>query len=305
MPFRYWVIVVAFAAFIFSASSGHSESAAENEQIQEEQVNEIEIINEADDRDYLDLLAVLEDIEAAILDQISDRDEIERQQLLDTEKRNLVAQETMALWAEWMFYAASASVVLSFAALYAIARTLHHTRRAADYTHDMLVEARRATSAVNRAWIKVSPSEGSYYLDKEGGITFNVDFEIQNVGNTPAMSAHTEIDAVPDYDHARDDAARLAKRQIDSKFEKTASRIVFANENYTRPWSPSINGVVFSERGYITAAIIGCVSYRTSYDDDLHQTVFAFGVSFEGGDISPRSDSGHCDFFVLPGGFAT
>ncbi len=95
----------------------------------------------------------------------------------------------MAQWAEWMFYAAAATVALTLAALFAIIRTLVHTRRAADYTRDMLVEAEKSTAAAilaassERAWMgRGDISSGSAeQVETENGIesgyVFNVNFK--------------------------------------------------------------------------------------------------------------------------------
>ena len=65
----------------------------------------------------------------------------------DRAERDLNAQEDMAFWAKLMFWANFATVALTFVALVAIIRTLHHTRRAADAADEMNTEARAATKA--------------------------------------------------------------------------------------------------------------------------------------------------------------
>lgn len=94
-----------------------------------------------------DLVPTLESIEAAIRDLVSDEDQAERSDQEAREQRDLAAQEQMAWWAQWMFWATFATVLLTFAALVAILRTLHHTRRAADSAEDMVIEAEKTTAA--------------------------------------------------------------------------------------------------------------------------------------------------------------
>lgn len=65
-------------------------------------------------------------------------EEYEEAQEWDQERRDLHAQEKMALWAFWMF-------IVTALALAAILRTLHHTKRAADAAADAVAEARKAT----------------------------------------------------------------------------------------------------------------------------------------------------------------
>lgn len=298
------IIAVIFGLAILSAEA-LAQTAPEDQPRQEESTTDADQNSQNQNENSVRLTSALEGIESAIRDLIAEEDKIETQRQQDAEDRDLKAQEGMAWWAELMFYSAVATVILTVVALFAIIRTLHHTRRAADYTKDMLTEARRGTSAVNRAWIKVNILPGTYNLDEEGAISFNVSVEIQNTGTTPAMKAHTAINAVIDYDQAKLEVELLASAQATSEYAETASRIVFPNETYIRPWCPVIDGSAFRERGYITSAIIGCVSYRTNYDSDVHQTAFVFGVTFEDGDISPRNEEGNCEYFVLSGGFAT
>ena len=57
-------------------------------------------------------------------------------------ERDLEAQQDMARWAMLMFFASAASVVVTIVGLLLIWRTLHHTRRAADYARAMVDETR-------------------------------------------------------------------------------------------------------------------------------------------------------------------
>jgi len=98
----------------------------------------------------VDPTPALQDIESAIRDLVSRVDEDERRQEVERSLRNLNAQENMVWWAEMMFYASAASVILTLFALIAIVRTLTHTRRAADAAVGMLDEAATATQAAQR-----------------------------------------------------------------------------------------------------------------------------------------------------------
>ena len=57
----------------------------------------------------------------------------------------------MAFWAKLMFWASALGVLSTFAGLLLIWRTLHHTRRAADYALDMVREAEEATAEARAA----------------------------------------------------------------------------------------------------------------------------------------------------------
>ena len=118
----------------------------------------------------------------------------------------MVAQEGMALWAEWMFYAAAATTLLTFIALVAIIRTLHHTRRAADSAENMLTQTEKSTAAaisasvaatdavrMERAWmtwnrVRHGPIINSMInnIPVQNGLCFFVDFV--NSGRTSAIA---------------------------------------------------------------------------------------------------------------------
>lgn len=74
-----------------------------------------------------------------------------------------------------------ATVALTFVALVAIIRTLHHTRRAADYTGDMLEEAKKTTAEAKRSTDVV---ERSFVIKDRAFITvseFRVDPSRKNL----------------------------------------------------------------------------------------------------------------------------
>lgn len=156
--------------------------------------------------DAVDLSPALKDIEAAIRDLIAEDDKVAREAAQDREKRDLQAQEEMALWAERMFYATFATVVLTFIALFGIIRTLHHTRRAADYTEGMLSEAKATTKAAidaaNQAERQAEFAEKTFrnievprlYPRLKATDLYNrakqrsaLRYEIVNLGRTPAV----------------------------------------------------------------------------------------------------------------------
>lgn len=116
----------------------------------------------------------------------------------DHEVRDLQAQETMAFWTAPMFWASGVTVVLTFAALLALIRTLHHTRRAADYAKDMTDEAKATTEAAVKS-LALTESHGraqlrAYVTLKEAAVPesvpdgyLGVKLVIENCGQTPAF----------------------------------------------------------------------------------------------------------------------
>lgn len=96
---------------------------------------------------HLDVVPALDRIESAIRNLTVLEDLTRRRDEEEREKRDLIAQEDMAIWAKGMFWATVASVALTAAALWTIMRTLVHTRRAADYAQAMVLEAEKTTEA--------------------------------------------------------------------------------------------------------------------------------------------------------------
>jgi hypothetical protein len=94
-----------------------------------------------------DLAPALKAVEGAIRELIPKDDSIERQRQEQREISDLQAQQEMAVWAKLMFWASLGGVALTFGGLILIYRTLHHTRRAADYARDMIEEAEKTTRA--------------------------------------------------------------------------------------------------------------------------------------------------------------
>ena len=93
----------------------------------------------------------LDKIEAAIRDLIAQERAAQSQGPKDEEIRDLEAQEGMAFWAETMFWATLAAVVLTFAGIVLIRYTLKYTKIAAGHTEGMLDEAKETTKAAAKA----------------------------------------------------------------------------------------------------------------------------------------------------------
>ena len=92
-----------------------------------------------------ELMPALARIEAAIRDLNAPSGADGGQRRDERDERGLRAQEEIAFWARAMFWAAIGVVALAAIALYAVLRTLAHTRRAAK---DIIGEARETTRAM-------------------------------------------------------------------------------------------------------------------------------------------------------------
>jgi hypothetical protein len=129
----------------------------------------------------------------------------------DRAKRDLAAQEGMAYWAKWMFWAALASIILTTAGIFLIWRTLIYTRRAAIAAAEAVVEAKDATKAAIlgakaaqdavavasdtaerqlRAYITIE-SGGIVLRSSENGFVISATARLKNTGQTPGYDLRT------------------------------------------------------------------------------------------------------------------
>lgn len=229
-------------------------------------------------------------------------------ELTDIARRDLAAQQSMAESTWQMAVAAWVAVGATLLGILLIWRTLVHTRIAAIAASDMVEQAKATTVAANasvdearkatnvaheaylaeqRAWISVELDiDGPlrWYTDRDGSRHASIDASarITNIGKTPALNVHTQMDVVFGWVEAKQAVQKLAResrhRNIDT------SRMLIPRETYNRPW-----GLGFAEEKarshaageHIWPVIIGCVTYEIQRDKKLHQTAFAFAL-FDG-----------------------
>ncbi len=158
-------------------------------------------------------------------------------------ERDLKAQESMARWAFWMFVTTAVTVVLTAItvvltaiALWAILRTLHHTKRAADEAEQMSKQAIRtnniAEDNAKAAWEAVDVSHASLKhqirsyvclastrVCTDSGAPILMEIRVQNYGASPAKSnseATVEISSVDTPPHP------IASRKVFRKYSLIA-----------------------------------------------------------------------------------
>lgn len=128
--------------------------------------------------------------------------------------RDLKAQEDMAKWASYLFWATVASLILTLGGLLLIWRTLVHTKIAADASAKMVFEAEKTTAAAikgaeaaersaadareqlitsRRPWLSVTAEiagDLQFLLDGAGEVQglVDIEFKINNFGNSPAIA---------------------------------------------------------------------------------------------------------------------
>ena len=135
------------------------------------------------------LTPALEKIESAIRDFIAQQNATQSQPPEDHEISDLKAQERMAFWAKLMFWTSAAMVVITGVGIHLIRRTLGETKRAADYTEGMLGEARKTTTAAERA-VDVTRDSAERQLRAYVTVTAS---EIRGFGQSTPLEAWLEI----------------------------------------------------------------------------------------------------------------
>lgn len=158
------------------------------------------------------------------------------------------------------------------AALYA-KRAAVQARRSADIARDAFI-------ASERAWLNISlvldepPS-----FSRDGGVSARVAVKISNIGKTPAINVHTNVDITLGFQRAPDLLRDLAER---SRYaDPSNGRLLLPGAFYHRPWAPSVDPLESGEEwghASVTLVIVVCVTYQTLPDMALHQTAECFMV---------------------------
>lgn len=150
---RNWIAAAAFGLVFASGALAQEpqQSAAESEPESTSQHQEntpTRQDNPSPEPDYATrLLPAIQGIESAIRELVTDEGKIAAEEDRRRDQSDLQAQESMALWAFWMFIAAVASVVLTSIGVVMIWRTLLYTRDAAIHAGRAVDEAKHATAA--------------------------------------------------------------------------------------------------------------------------------------------------------------
>jgi len=182
------------------------------------------------DKGTSELLSAIQGIEAAIRSHVAKEDKGESKRKEQREIDDLKAQQDMASWAKWMFWAAVASLVLTAVGVYLIYRTLGYTRDAAKAAADAVEEARKATAAAEetnntvarnsylelRAYVSVVPAGINELISTQLAMGH---VDVRNVGKLPAreVSVHVRMrihDREAALDPREDDFPIPEDRQI-------------------------------------------------------------------------------------------
>jgi hypothetical protein len=167
-------------------------------------------------RGPFELYEMFERIESAIRSLKVEADKKENEEKESREKSDLIAQQEMSRWAFWTMVATWGTTLLSLAALLTIYRTLVHTRRAADASNRMVIEAQQTTVAAREANEIARMSDRPFVMVKSvghnmrewtsGQAAFEWSFALTNHGKGPAIvkSLHAQTvlsDVVPSLDN--------------------------------------------------------------------------------------------------------
>lgn len=208
MPRGHWIAAIALGLTLaFGALAQEAEQPAlEGQPISQTGQEQSTTAGENDTQEQqqppFSLSSILQGIEAAIRDTIAEEDKADRERQEQREIRDLNAQEDMALWTKRMTWATIAGVILTLIALFAILRTLHHTRRAADYAQEMVTEAKATTAAALKN-VSVTEDIGNRQLrpyivyntvkirklriDGSAKVQLEVDISFRNCGLSPGI----------------------------------------------------------------------------------------------------------------------
>lgn len=205
MSFRTWLYVFAFGiALAASVAAQVGDTSIEQQPVAEtgqgDGSDENDEATQPDVTNSPDILTAIEGIESAIRDLIAEEDQIEAERQRQNESRDLNAQEAMAKWARWMFWATIGTALVTLVGLILIGFTLRYTRKAAEHTEGMLRQAERATIAAEsaveatrdigekqvRAYLHVT-NVGFSLGEKTGEV--GVRLTVANAGQSPAVAA--------------------------------------------------------------------------------------------------------------------
>jgi hypothetical protein len=188
-------------------------------------------------------------------------------------------------------------------------KTVADTKKSADAAKDQAIISQKAFSAENRPWVKekVTVDGPLEYNNKYiKGMSVIVQFNLTNVGKSPALNAvvHAEIiarvnDGSADDRHGRNPITRqreicdLARQRSGYPTEviifpedtisvrPVANVLVVDNQELEKV----IQAKITQESRTILFTIVGCVDYRSNFEDEHHQTRFMYDLR--------KSDSQH------------
>jgi hypothetical protein len=136
--------------------------------------------------------------------------------------------------------------------------------------------SREAIIADQRAWVTVGDMQfENGLIFKKNGADLALSVKVANVGKTPALDVHTQMEMLYDYGQAPDAIKKLSENcKLGVVVHWT--RALLPGDSYRRKWGFTIQAQPTDN--IIFPVIIGCTTYRIVPDKSLHQTAFVFDL---------------------------
>lgn len=176
-------------------------------------------------------------------------------------------------------------------------------------TREALKVAQNAIAVSERAWIKTEMiAESDFKSYRAGGPALSIAAINRNIGNAPALNAHTLIEPASTIGEVADVVRKVSGKAI-ADHKTSYGLTVLPDDRYERPWSVSFDDGP-PQKALFFPAIVCCVTYESPHDKVLHQTCSVFIVRGKKGtraeyiayeDVVAREDIG---FDPWTGGFA-
>jgi len=201
----------------------------------------------------------------------------------DHEKRDLAAQESMAVWAFYMTLIAGVTALVTGVGTYFIAAQVKLTQKAIRGTEDAtraMVRQNELTEASQRAWLVVEPKaiEAAY---QRKGLNFKWECLFKNVGQTVASEATfcvvARCKAPADFTHVDDYLAQARQRLNNAVTNVIPNECIMGG-----------NGVIYEmvdafhhleQKESVSLIMAAVARYKIHADSDWHYTERVFAIT--------------------------
>ena len=132
--------------------------------------------------------------------------------------------------------------------------------------------------ADQRAWVKIGELQVDQEIvfDSEGETLVFVSVKVTNIGKTPALGIHTDMDILFEHLKAPEAVKNLGEKNkaVDNVHW---TRILLPGDSYRRQWALTIK-TPKDGSDHVFPIVIGCTTYRITPDKSVHQTGFVFDL---------------------------
>lgn len=209
---------------------------------------------------------------------------------------------------------AAFSALLGLVTLLAAAVAALYAKASADQARRSADIANATLAASERAWLTVEMDKvAPWEFARDGGMGVSIALNITNIGKTPALNAHTQVDMTLDLFSVPQVLEKLCQDNL--YIDQRSSRMVLPQQSYIREWGATCHPAEVEVHGVdsIVPVVYGCITYQTLPDKALRQTAFAFMLTVNDNDdarqslISRRNQAAGSEIMAswTTGGFAT